>query len=87
MKESSTYQEIVEEGRREGLKEGEQKGQIVEARKLLVRWGTDKFGRPSGRTHAALTKITDLDRLEALLERLETVDTWRDLLAEPPANP
>jgi predicted transposase YdaD len=74
MKESSTWQAIVEEGRAEGA--------VQEARKLLMRLGEKKIGRPSARTQALLERIADLDRLEALIERLETVDSWRALLAE-----
>ena len=74
MKESSTYQAIVEEGR------------IEEARKLLLRLGSKQLGRPTVRTRTALAKITDLDRLEALIERLRSASSWHALLAEPPAG-
>jgi predicted transposase YdaD len=82
MKESTTYQAILQEGLREGLVEGA----VKEARKLLVRLGTKKLGRPSARAEAALVKIADLGRLESLIERLETVASWNALLAERPAD-
>jgi len=72
MKESSTYQAIVEEGR------------IEEARKLLLRLGSKQLGRPTARTRTALAQITDLERLEALIERLGSAPSWHALLAEPP---
>ncbi len=78
MKESSTYQATVQEGRVEGA--------ITEARKLLVRLGSKQLGRLSSRTQAALNKIADLGRLEALIERLGTVESWHALLAEAPAD-
>jgi predicted transposase YdaD len=82
MKESSTYQAIVQEGRQEGLVAGA----VQEARKLLLRLGSKQLGRPSARTQAALAKIDDLDRLEALIERLETVESWQGLLAKAAAE-
>jgi len=78
MKESSTYQAIVQEGL--------VKGELKEARKLLVRLGSKPLGRPSTRTQAALEKIPDLGRLEALIERIGTVDSWQALLAEAKAE-
>ena len=86
MKESSTYQAILQEGLREGLQEGLAEGAVTEARKLLLRLGTKKLGRPSARTQAALAKIADVDRLETLIERLETVENWHALLAQAPAG-
>ncbi len=82
MKESTTYQAILQEGLQEGLVEGA----VKEARKLLLRLGGKKLGRPSARTQAALAKIANLDRLEALIERLEMVQSWHALLAEAPAD-
>jgi len=78
MKESTTYQAILQEGLAEGA--------VNEARKLLLRLGTKKLGKPSTRTQAALAKIADLGRLEALVERLEIVESWQALLAEAPAD-
>jgi hypothetical protein len=78
MKESTTYQAILQEGRQEGQVEGA----VKEARKLLVRLGSKKLGRPSPRVQAALAKITDLGPLETLIERLEKIESWHALLAE-----
>lgn len=78
MKESTTYQAILKEGLQEGLAEGA----VKEARKLLLRMGSKHLGRPSARTQTALAKIADLGRLEALIERLGTVQSWHALLAE-----
>ncbi len=86
MKESSTYQAIVQEGRQEGRQEGLAQGAIKEARKLLVRLGSKPLGRPSARTQAALEKIPGLGRLEALIERIGTVASWQALLAEAKAD-
>jgi predicted transposase YdaD len=80
MKESTTYQAILQEG----LKEGEQKGEVKEARKLLLEWGSELLGQPNARTQARLAKIDDLERLEALFKRLRTVASWQTLLADAP---
>jgi predicted transposase YdaD len=78
MKESTTYQAIVQEGLAEGA--------VQEARKLLLRLGSKQFGSPSARMQAALTKITDLGRLETLIERLGTVESWHALMAQAKAD-
>ena len=81
MKESSTYQAILEEGKAEGKAEGEAKGKAEEARKLLLLQGRDLFGEPSEKIVAQLDAVTDLGRLEALGLRLLHVKTWDELLA------
>jgi predicted transposase YdaD len=74
MKESSTYQAILEEG------------EVREARKLLRLVGDDAFGPPNTRTAAAIDRIHDLSRLEELCKRVRTATSWRDLLAEGPSR-
>jgi predicted transposase YdaD len=72
MKESVTYQAIIEEGRAEG--------EAKEARKMLLLLGRDRFGEPSAMIMALLDAMTDLARLEALAIRLLHVKTWEELL-------
>jgi predicted transposase YdaD len=79
MRESSTYQAILDEGREEGREEGA----LREARKLLLRQGHRKFGAPEPAVEATVQAITDLDRLERMCDRLLDVMTWQDLLATP----
>jgi hypothetical protein len=94
MKESSTYQAILQEGLQEGLQKGLQKGlqqglaegAVQEARRLLLRLGTKLLGRPSARAQSALAKIEDLGKLEALIERLGMVESWPALLTEAAAD-
>jgi uncharacterized protein DUF4351 len=75
MEESTTYQLIVKRGR------------IQEARALLLRLGRSKFGTPAdAATTAALERITDLEHLETLGERLLHVSTWQDFLSESPTS-
>ena len=76
MKESSTYQMILEEGRAEGRTEGA----VSEARKLLRRAGDGFFVHPDDRTAAAIDQIDDLARLESLFDRLRSATNWQELL-------
>jgi len=74
MRESTTYQAILREGREEGRISGE--------RRMLLRQGTKRFGEPDATAVAALEAIQDIDRLEALGERILDPDLhdWNDLL-------
>jgi predicted transposase YdaD len=78
LKESSFYEMILREGR----KEGEKKGQLREARKVLIRLGRIRFGRLDQATRKTIESIGDLKRLERLLERVHAASSWADLLAE-----
>ncbi|HEV3384612.1 MAG TPA: hypothetical protein VG097_07345 [Gemmata sp.] len=84
MKESSTYQAILEEGEAIGIAKGEAKGEAKgkaeEARKMLLLMGRDQFGEPPAKIVALLAAVTDLGRLEALAIRLLHVKTWEELL-------
>ena len=82
LRESSFYEMILREGRKEGEKRGEKKGQLRGARKLLIRFGRNRFGRPDQATRKAIQAIDDLKRLERLAERIDAVSSWADLLAE-----
>jgi hypothetical protein len=82
MKESSTYQAILEEGRAEG----ELRGALTEARKLLRFFGERAFGPPDARTTAAIDRIEDLARLEEMCDRLSTAGSWQALLSLPAAG-
>ena len=44
MRESSTIQAFIEEGRRKGLKEGLEEGRAGEARKIILLQGPMRFG-------------------------------------------
>jgi predicted transposase YdaD len=70
MQESTTYQAILREGRVKGEQQ------------LLVRLGTKRFGKPDAATLAAVEAIRDVERLEALGERIVDPDVrdWAELL-------
>jgi hypothetical protein len=75
MKESVTYQAIIEEGKIEGMIEARQE--------VLLQQGRKKFGTPDKHTENTLRSITDLERLKYLSERILDVSTWAELLALP----
>jgi hypothetical protein len=92
IKEWSTYQALLEEGRNGGIAlgqaqglEGRAEGAVTEARKVLRLLGEEAFGPPDAPTIAFIDKLTDLARLEALLKHLRTAASWHELLA--PALP
>ncbi len=80
MKESSTYQAILEEGRELGQQIGRSEGAVAEAKKVLRFQGDDAFGVPDDRTAATIERISDLVQLEDLLRRLPSATSWQDLL-------
>ena len=81
MKESSSYQAILDEGRAEGEVRGEMRGEMREATKLLKKLGTRRFGAPDHSVLVAIEAIADLERIEFLLERLLEVSSWEELVA------
>ncbi|MFN0073118.1 MAG: hypothetical protein ACKVVP_16670, partial [Chloroflexota bacterium] len=92
MRESSTYQLILNEGRAEGRDqgraegrdegraEGRDEGRATEARSLLLLMGTTKFGAPTPAARSALDSITDIARLERMGPRLLSATSWDELL-------
>ena len=78
MKESVTYQAILEEGRVEGQNEGA----LKEARRFLLLQGENRFGPPNATIVAALEGINDLKKLEELGVQLIQAASWQDLLKQ-----
>jgi predicted transposase YdaD len=73
MRESITYQAILQEGKAEG--------EASEARRILLLQGRRRFGEPAAAALAALNSVSDLQKLEDLTVRLLEVETWEELLA------
>ncbi len=76
LRESATYQAI--------LQEGEAKGERKATRVFLLRLGRSKFGAPDPAIVGAVNSIEDylpLCRLEELRDRLLQVKSWQELLA------
>lgn len=79
MKESTTYQMIVEEGRVEGRLEGT----VSAYRNIIRRLGEERLGPPDAATVAALNSLSDPTVLEATSLRVLTATSWRELLGLP----
>ena len=69
MKESVTYQAIVEEGKVKARQED------------LLQLGRRRFGMLNPVAETALRGITDADRLARLIDALLDVSSWEELLA------
>lgn len=90
MQESTTYQAILREGLKKGLEEGRvagraegrAEGRITGEQQVLIRQGTKRFGKPSAAILAAIEAVRDVERLEALCERIIDPDVrdWDNLL-------
>lgn len=81
MKESVTYQAILEEGREEGREEGALAGRIAEARRMLIILGSKRFGAPSDEILASLERVSRIEEMEQLAALILDVESWADLLA------
>ncbi len=79
-RESKFYLWMFEQGRRDGVIEG----RLNEARRLVLRQVTRRFGEPDG---ATLQAIQDIDQLETLVARVfePRVRDWDNLLRSPDA--
>jgi hypothetical protein len=71
MQESSTYPvylAFVEEGR------------VEEARRILFRFGERRYGTADEFTRNQIGAIENIERLESLLDCLDKVSNWQELL-------
>jgi predicted transposase YdaD len=76
MKESTTYQAILAEGRAEG----EARGRVGEARRLLLLLGEKHLGAADAATREAIEALSDIAQLEALIVRAPDAENWAVLL-------
>ena len=79
LRESTTYQAIL----REGEARGEARGLAEGARRALLRAGSRRLGPPDPDTVAALTAITEVERLERMTERVLDAASWADVIRDP----
>ena len=91
MKESSTYQLIFEEGRKQGREEAREEarrrayeeGRREEAVRLVLRIGTPLLGEPDADARQRIESEPSVSRLEKWLWHLFPIETWSELLAAP----
>jgi hypothetical protein len=69
MRESDTYQAILDEGG------------VGSLQKMLLRQGRKRFGEPDEAVRQAVLAIQELEQLYRLAEDLLDVATWQELLA------
>ena len=80
MKNSSAYKLIFNEGREEGLEKGLDEQKQITTRKMLVHFARRRLGAPDEKTRAKLDAIPNVPALVILIDTLESVETWDDLL-------
>jgi predicted transposase YdaD len=76
MKESTTYQAILREGKAEGKAEG----RLEEAKRILLRQGRKRFGQPKAAVKSKIDAIADLAQLERLSDRILDANSWDELI-------
>ncbi|MGA2703150.1 MAG: hypothetical protein ABSH35_18890 [Isosphaeraceae bacterium] len=81
MEESSTIRAFIEEGRQKGMQEGLQEGSAREARKIILFLGPTRFGEAGDAVVSRLDAISNLEKLEDLVDRLFIVPSWDELLS------
>jgi predicted transposase YdaD len=91
MKESSTYQRILDEGRAEGRAEGEQlgwqrgrqegrqEGQLLALRENVLLVYRERFGEVPGEVEAKVRGVEDVERLRGMLVSLLRVQRPEEL--------
>src|SRR5208283_2682648 len=86
MRESSTIQAFIEEGRRKGLQEGREEGReegrAGEARKIILLQGPMRFGAADEEVKTRLDEIQDLGQLEDMIKRILIASSWDELFAQ-----
>jgi len=85
MKESTTYQFILEEGKSMGIEEGKsmgiEEGREDEARRLILRFGTRRLGLPTAEVVAEIERLNGREQLEVMLDRVLDAASWESLLS------
>ena len=76
MEESSVYQAIL----KRGVVKGRAEGRAEEAREILLRIYTRRFGPPSADVVAKLNAVGEVEQLEQLAERGWEAGSWEELL-------
>jgi predicted transposase YdaD len=86
MKESSTYQAILNEGRAEGraegIAQGKEEGWAEGAKRILLRQGRKRFGPPRRGIVSNINAIRDATKIEELADRILVVSSWDELIGK-----
>jgi hypothetical protein len=79
MKESVTYQMILEEG----VAKGFAKGRAETLQNVIFRLAAPRFGAPDPSVEVAVRAIHDSDRLDRIVDRVAAASSWQALLNTP----
>src|SRR4051812_9869938 len=77
MDESLSQQKTIFEAYFEGYAEG----RMEVARRILLRLATRRYGPPDASLKAVVEAIKDIGRLRRLIDRIDDVGSWPELLA------
>jgi hypothetical protein len=78
----TTYDRGLERGREEGREEGLEEGVVRGAQRLLLRAGRGSLGEPSPDVVSRVQRISNVEQLELLVERMRLVASWEELLRD-----
>ena len=74
----------IQRGEAIGIQKGEaigiQKGRQGTLRSIVLKLGTKKYGNPTADDLEQFIAISDVDQLNAILDRIDTVSSWSELL-------
>lgn len=79
MEDSSVYQAILEKGEARG----EARGQLLGARRMLLRVGGQQFGEPSAEELQQIEAIDNVEQLEEMALKVREAGSWAELLQKP----
>ncbi len=57
-----------------------EESRLIQARRLVLRLGTKRFGNADANVETTVNNLTDLEKLEQLIERVLDVHSWQELL-------
>lgn len=80
MKESVTYQAILQEGLEEGIAKGRVEGEAASHRALILRLGSKRFGVPGEGVRNLVEATESIEQLERWADRLLEAESWDELL-------
>ncbi len=79
------FQKGFAEGRKQGFAEGRRQGRIqgrlTLVKRILIKFGTKRFGIPTDVELEKINQIMDPALLEQLFDRMDDVSRWSDLIS------
>jgi len=86
MRESVTYQMIVEEGIERGIERGVALGQLQGAQHVLIDVGTERFGPPTAHEIAVIERVKSVEQLRSLGRTVIHSSSWGEALNSLPQD-